>query len=111
MFQNKIAKDCRDLYICREIANGSKHMRTDKRDEKVRAMAKWSAVVEGAGLVKPGDLVMDLRIADGDKERDAELCFIEALGYWEKLFNDEKLMVGKARLPDKIIRVPVAVPS
>jgi hypothetical protein len=32
------------------------------------------------------------------------MCFINALGYWERLFNDEKLLVGKARLPDKIIK-------
>lgn len=111
-FQNTVAKENRDLYICREIANGSKHMRTTKRDETVRAMAKWSPVVEGAGLVKPGDLVLNLRIADGETESDAEGCFIEAFGYWEKLFTDEKLMVGKARLPDKIIRAePSALPK
>jgi hypothetical protein len=86
-------------------------MRTEKRDEKVRAVAKWDPLIAGAGLVKPGELVMDLKIADGDKERDAEICFIEAFGYWEKLFNEEKLMVGKTRLPDKIIRAPIDVPA
>ena len=103
-FQNAVAKENRSLYICREIANGSKHMRTTKREGKIRAMAKWDPVVDGAGLVKPGDLVMSLRVADGDAETDAEMCFINALGYWERLFNDEKLLVGKARLPDKIIK-------
>lgn len=103
-FQNAVAKESRDLYICREIANGSKHMRTRKRDEKVRATAKWDAVVEGVGLVKAGDLVLSLRVTDGEQEMDAEWCFIQALGYWERLFNDLNLIVGKARLPDKIIR-------
>jgi hypothetical protein len=48
VFQDRIAEDCRELYLCREIANGSKHMRTEKRDEKVRALAKWDPVIEGA---------------------------------------------------------------
>jgi hypothetical protein len=29
-FQNAVVEDCRALYVCREIANGSKHMRRKK---------------------------------------------------------------------------------
>jgi hypothetical protein len=30
-FQNAVVEDCRALYVCREIANGSKHMRRKKQ--------------------------------------------------------------------------------
>jgi hypothetical protein len=103
-FQNAVATDSRALYICREIANGSKHMRTDKVDPNVKAVAKWDPVVEGVGLVKPGDLVTSLTIQDGEKTHDAARLFIEAFGYWEQLFTKEKLIIGKTRLPDKIIK-------
>jgi hypothetical protein len=67
-------------------------------------------VVEGAGLAKPGDLIMSLRIADGTDERDAVLWFIEAFGYWERLLPDEKIVAKNGRLPDKIIRATVRKP-
>lgn len=103
-FQNAVAQDSRPLHICREIANGSKHMRTDKVDPKVKAVARWDPVVEGVGLVKPGDLVVSLTVLDGEQSHDAARLFIEAFGYWEQLLTKEKLMVGKTRLPDTIIR-------
>jgi hypothetical protein len=40
--QNAIAQDCRALYVCREIANGSKHMRKRKVDPDVTAKAEKS---------------------------------------------------------------------
>ena len=103
-FQNAVARDSRALHICREIANGSKHMRTDKADPNVKAVAKWDPVVEGVGLVKPGDLVMSLTILDGEQTHDAARLFIQAFGYWEYLFTKEKLTIGKTRLPDKFIK-------
>jgi hypothetical protein len=103
-FQDAIAKESRALHICREIANGSKHIRKSQPDPTIKAMVKWDPVVEGVGLVKPGDLVMSLRISDGGKEQDAVLWFIEAFGYWEHLFTTEKLIASPGGLPDKIIR-------
>jgi hypothetical protein len=109
-FQDAVAKECRALHICREIANGSKHMRKSNPDPVIKAMARWDPVVEGAGLAKPGDLIMSLRIADGTDERDAVLWFIEAFGYWERLLADEKIVAKNGRLPDKIIRATVQKP-
>jgi hypothetical protein len=103
-FQDAVAKDCRALHICREIANGSKHMRKANPDPAIKAMARWDPVVEGAGLVKPGDLIMSLIIADGAKEQDAVLWFIEAFGYWEHLLSTEKLFAAPTRLPNRVIR-------
>lgn len=103
-FQDAVAADSRALYICREIANGSKHMRLAKPDLAIKAMARWDPAVERAGLVKPGDLIMSLVIADGAKQQDAVLWFIEAFGYWERLFSTDKLLAIAAALPNKIIR-------
>lgn len=102
-FQNALAKESRALAICREIANGSKHMRTSKPDPKIKALTKWSPVVEGVGLAKPGDLIMSLMVADGEKEQDAVLWFIDAFGYWTKLFEAENLAAAEAPLPQKIV--------
>ena len=49
-FQEAIASDCRFLYVCREIANGSKHMRKNKVDPDVTALAQWLPVIQGAGM-------------------------------------------------------------
>jgi hypothetical protein len=103
-FQDAMAADCRALYVCREIANGSKHMRKTKIDPDVKAIAQWHQAIERVGFVKPGDRVMGLMITYGQDERDAIKWFIEAFGYWENLFTAEKLITAEARLPDKIIR-------
>ena len=39
-FQNAVVQDYRALYVCREIANGSKHMRRKKADPDVKAKAE-----------------------------------------------------------------------
>jgi hypothetical protein len=49
LFQKAVARDCRALYICREIANASKHMRRRKSDPKIRALAEWHPVLESVG--------------------------------------------------------------
>ena len=103
-FQDAVADASRPLYICREIANASKHMRKSKADPDVKAAAKWHEVIEGAGFVVPGDLVMHLWITDGKERRDAIWWFIEAAGYWETLLTSEKLLSADARLPNRIIR-------
>jgi hypothetical protein len=103
-FQNAVANENRFLYVCREIANGSKHMRKNKIDPEITAEARWSLAIQGAGHVKPGDLILELFIRDGDHEEDANRWFIQAFGYWEQLFSQEKLISVQARLPDKIIK-------
>ena len=70
-FQDAVAKESRHLYVCREIANGSKHMRKNNVDPDVTALARWDRVAQGAGCVQPGDLTMSLVIIDGDHEEDA----------------------------------------
>jgi hypothetical protein len=75
-----------------------------KPDPAIKALARWDPAVERVGLVKPGDLIMSLVIADGAKEQDTVLWFIEAFGYWERLLSTEKLLAAPTLLPNKIIR-------
>jgi hypothetical protein len=103
-FQDAVVLYCDELRVCREIANGSKHMRKRKVDPNIKAQAVWAKAVDGAGFAKPGDLVMSLRITHNDKELDAELAFIEAFGFWEKLMTELDVFTAKARLPDKILK-------
>jgi hypothetical protein len=70
-FQRSVAGQNRALHVCRQIANGSKHMRLEKADPNIKAVATWDPVAEGVGVVKRGDLVMSLWISDGEDRRDA----------------------------------------
>jgi hypothetical protein len=103
-FQDAVVLHCDALCVCREIANGSKHMRKNKVDPNIKAQAVWAKAVDGAGFAKPGDLVMSLRVTHDDKETDAELAFIEAFGFWEKLMTELNVFTKEARLPDKIMK-------
>jgi hypothetical protein len=47
---------------------------------------------------------MSLRVTHNDKEMDAELAFIEAAGFWEKLMLELNVFTREARLPDKIMK-------
>jgi hypothetical protein len=103
-FQDAVAIDSRFLYVCREIANGSKHMRKNKIDPEITAEARWSLAIEGVGHIKSGDLILNLFIIDGDHEQDANRWLIQAFGYWEQVFTQEKLISVQNRLPDKVVR-------
>jgi hypothetical protein len=102
-FQDAVVKDSRFLYVCREIANGSKHMRKNKIDPEITAEARWNVAVAGAGHVRPGDVILSLFIVDGDDEHDANRWLIQAFGYWEQVFTQENLVSVQSRLPDKVI--------
>jgi hypothetical protein len=102
-FQDAVAKNNRFLYVCREIANGSKHMRKNKIDPDITALARWLPVIQGAGHVVAGDLTLSLVIIDGDHEEDATRWLIQAFGYWEQVFTQENLVSVQNRLPDKVI--------
>jgi hypothetical protein len=103
-FQNAVVEDCRALYVCREIANGSKHMRRKKADPDVKAKAEWHKAWERVGVVNVDDYVMSMTITDGSETLDPIRWFIDAFGYWEKLFREQDWIKAERRLPDKIIR-------
>jgi hypothetical protein len=102
-FQKVVKEQNRPLRICREIANGSKHMRSE-RDPDIKARAVWHEVIERVGVVKPGDLILSLIVEDGEEQKDVVRYLIDAFGYWERFFMNEKLIDAAVRLPDKIIR-------
>jgi hypothetical protein len=104
-FQEAVAIRERSLFICREIANGSKHMRRTKSDPDVKAKAVWREAIARVGLVVPGDLVLSLEITDGETTKDAVRWFIDGFGYWENLFRDNGWISTEMRLPDKIIKM------
>jgi hypothetical protein len=103
-FQKAIRLDCRELHICEEIANASKHMRRRTNDPDIYAEIEWHPAIGPVAEVKKGDLVMNLVIHDKDSKTDAQLIFIGAAGYWEQLKN-EKLIAKDAALPPKIIPI------
>lgn len=102
-FQTAARKACRELHVCREICNASKHMRLKSNDPDISVEIEWQEAKEAVGTVKVGDLVMNLFVHDKDKKSDAQLVFIEAAGYWENLLRDHKLIDKDAALPSKII--------
>jgi hypothetical protein len=103
-FQNAVVGDCRALYVCREIANGSKHMRRKKADPDVKAKAEWHKAWESVGVVNVGDYVMSMTITDGNDTLDPIRWFIDAFSYWERLFREQDWIKAEKRVPDKIIR-------
>jgi hypothetical protein len=102
-FQKAVRLDCRELHICEEIANASKHMRRRTNDPNIRVEIEWHPAIEAVGEVKVGDLVMNLVVHDKKSKTDAQLIFIEGAGYWEQLFKDEELIAKDAALAPKII--------
>jgi hypothetical protein len=83
-FASAISRRCRPLHICRQIANGSKHMKLRSPDPNIRTEAQW---VPGA--------MYRLFIADGDERRPAEDVFKGAFYYWENLLSEVGLIEAK----------------
>jgi hypothetical protein len=86
-FCDTVSGECEELHICRQIANGSKHMKL-RRTETVKASAEWVPVIEPAGQLRPGDLIMDLRVTVGEREITADWLFTRAFGFWERLLSE-----------------------
>jgi hypothetical protein len=81
-------------------------MKRKKVDPDVRAKAEWHKAWEKVGVVNVGDHVMSMTITYGTETLDPIRWFIEAFGYWEKLFREENWIKSEKRVPDKIIRAP-----
>ena len=96
-FQEAVIRDFRALYVCREIANGSKHMRRKKAAPDVKAKAEWHQAWEKVGVVNVGDYVMTMTITDGSETLDPIRWFIDAFGYWETLFREQNWISGRQK--------------
>ena len=77
-FFEVVCKQSREIYICRQIANGSKHMKLRTSDKSVRVRNGW----------KSGPFALAPSIMDGETERFASEVFEGAAKYWENLFRD-----------------------
>jgi hypothetical protein len=86
-FCDAVSGACEELHICRQIANGSKHMKLH-RTATVKASAQWVPVIEPAGQLRPGDHMMDLRVTVGEKEITADWLFTRAFSFWERLLSE-----------------------
>lgn len=102
-FQKAVRKARRELHICWEICNASKHMRLKTSDPDIKVEIEWHEANEAVGEMKVSDLIMNLMIHDKDEKTDAQLVFIEAAGYWENLLKDEGFISKEAKLPQKVI--------
>ncbi len=108
-FQKAVRKACRELHVCWEVCNASKHMRLRTNDPDIRVEIEWHEAKELVGEVKVGDLLMNLFVYDKEEKTDATLVFIEAAGYWENLLKDEGMIARDAALPQKVIPAATAI--
>ncbi len=83
-FFDAVCAECREIEICRHIANSSKHLKLDpSRDQGFRALAAYAASPS-----QPERLVFELLIIDREQPRRALEVFSQALKYWQRLFGD-----------------------
>jgi hypothetical protein len=92
-FCDKVASNSRELHICRQIANGSKHMGAARADPDIAATVVWQ-------FVEPGRPVTHLEVVDGGASQHVETIFRGAFDYWERLFGDLGYIEGRYVGPD-----------
>jgi hypothetical protein len=68
-FQTAVMDNFRELHICRELANASKHMRLKSNDPNIRAEVEWHEAKEAVGEVKVGDPIMNLFVLDKERRQ------------------------------------------
>ncbi|GAB9248255.1 hypothetical protein [Bradyrhizobium diazoefficiens] len=87
-FQIAMRSKHRSLYICWQIANGSKHFRLRKTDPKIKTDEVWEYRPAMAGRMRAGQrlgsYVYRLSLTDGDQRRGALEIFEDALKVWER---------------------------
>ena len=101
-FQNFITRDCRDLDICSDLANGSKHFEVERRDRAVidtDVSLGPSFVLDVSRLdidALGGPPILKVRLADGSSKR-AEDVFKGAVSYWFRFFREHELLPPNAK--------------
>lgn len=85
-FRTAMAKASRELKICQQIANGSKHMKCRFSDATIGVSLKWQLASQPA--VSDGDpgrsYGWDLVVRDGGTERAALEVFDEVFRFWRR---------------------------
>jgi hypothetical protein len=90
-FSDALGKQNRDFYICRQIANGSKHMRRGPRPHSVHAALEFTQWSDDPQRVRLFDLV----IRDGDKIFSAAEIFHRMAEFWEQLYRNVGFLEDK----------------
>jgi hypothetical protein len=87
-FQAAIRSKHRSLYICWQIANGSKHFKLRKTDAAIKTNEVWEYRPAMAGTMqagKPlGSYVYHLSLTDGDQRLEALDIFDKAMKIWTR---------------------------
>jgi hypothetical protein len=88
-FGKAVSRKSRDVYICRLVANGSKHMKLDRVDSSVRAMSVWAPRDNPSNedIALGREYVTRLYIVDGEERLLPEEIFEHAFRYWHRLFQ------------------------
>jgi hypothetical protein len=99
--QRILAGNCRELHICRQIANGSKHKKLSSKsiDPSVRVGIEWKQTARGAGELTAGaplaDFSYDLFINDQGTSRPAVEVFKIVRNYWHDQLSDWGFCEGR----------------
>jgi hypothetical protein len=103
-FQAAIRAKHRSLYICWQIANGSKHFRLRKTDPAIRTDEVWEYRPAMAGRMQAGEPLGSYRyrlsLTDNGTRIEALEMFDEAMRIWERELGEwffvEGVYVGPA---------------
>jgi len=89
-FCTAVTRKSRGIYICRLVANGSKHMKLDRVDGSVRAMSIWGPRDNPSNedIALGREYATRLYIADGEERLLPEEVFEQAFQYWHRLFQN-----------------------
>ncbi len=84
-----VTHNSRAIYICRLIANGSKHMKLDRVDPTIRAMSVWARRENPSNedILSGREYGTRFYIVDGSDRLAPEEVFDQAFQYWHHLFQ------------------------
>lgn len=101
-FRAAIARSCRELRICQQIANGSKHMKYERADNSVRAATKWRPVPSMSSKASNDSARyrIELLVWDNGREREALEVFETAIHFWERLLAEGGFIEDTVVLPE-----------
>ena len=103
-FLGTMSQRCRELRICQQIANGSKHMKYERADDTIKAALKWKYIAREArnsrGEELPGSFVYSLLVVDNDRQRDAIEVFQTVLQFWNQQLAEWGFIEDTIVLPD-----------
>lgn len=102
-FQNAICRKYRALHICRQIANGSKHMKLEREDPVVEVGAIWEEHMPRAGSARAGEKISGfLRkfvVVDNEIRKPAVEVFDEAGENWKDFLGTWGFIEGSLVSP------------